>query len=595
MQDRKHRIFVRKQTVTPIGEFEISSARSPGPDAVPRRMAPPIVALDLRREAETALLAHYAPPALIVDSDLHIKHIQGDTSAYMALAAGTPSFHLLKMLRSELMVDLRTAIDEAKKRGVAVQRDRVEFDLQGEPAAVRLEVRPLGIRNSKQDLLVVFQKLEAERPPAISTRGPNKSAERRISDQKHERMTRELAATRQHLQALIAEQESAQEEMKVVNEEILSSNEELQSTNEELETAKEELQSSNEELVTLNHELQHHNSELAVVTHDLNNLLVGVDIPVLLLDAGLRVRRFTPVAGTLLNLIPADVGRPFSNIASNLEVSNWPELFSEVLGRGRLVEREVTDRSGHRYSLRLRPYKTGDNQIEGVLLVMLDTDVIYRARDEARKASEYASAIVETIREPLVVVDSGWRILTAYRCFYGLFHMSPPSKERESFFGLVRLRMERTAVARIAGGYPVEGVADRRPQTRSRFSGDRPAASVTQRPPDQYHAHHPHCDRGRHRAPACAGIRTGSRKRGASSGGQPRDGSGRGAPESVARVARPDLPAVGFACHRYWGTGGRFAVVRGCLTAPEIAAGTRGQGVGGDAPYRLRIASLGSR
>jgi two-component system CheB/CheR fusion protein len=224
--------------------------------------------------------------------------------------------------------------------------------------------------------------------------------------------------------------------MKVANEEILSSNEELQSTNEELETAKEELQSSNEELITLNNELQHHNTELAVLTHDLNNLLVGVDIPVLVLDAELRVRRFTPVAGALLNLIPADVGRPFNNIASNLDVSNWQELFSEVVGQGHLIEREVKDRNGHRYSLRMRPYKNGDNQIEGVLLVMLDTDAIYRARDEAQKSGDYARAVVETVHEALVVVDSEWRMLTANRSFCDLFRVSFPNIEGEPFFGI---------------------------------------------------------------------------------------------------------------------------------------------------------------
>ena len=146
--------------------------------------------------------------------------------------------------------------------------------------------------------------------------------------------------------------------MKAANEEILSSNEELQSTNEELETAKEELQSSNEELVTLNDELQHRNAELDVLTHDLTNLLVGVDIPVLVLDAELRVRRFTPMAGVLLNLIAGDVGRPFSNLASTLDVGDWKELFAAVTTQGQLVEREVKDRCGHRYSMRVRPYKT---------------------------------------------------------------------------------------------------------------------------------------------------------------------------------------------------------------------------------------------
>ena len=199
------------------------------------------------------------------------------------------------------------------------------------------------------------------------------------------------------------------EEMKAANEEAVSSNEELQSTNQELETAKEELQSSNEELVTLNDELQHHNAELNALTHDLTNLLLGVDIPVLVLDAGLCVRRFSPVAGTLLNLIPGDVGRPFSDIASNLDVPNWRELFAAVTRHGRSIEREVSDRDGHRYSLRVRPYKTGDDKIQGVLVVLLDTDLIYRARDEAQKSGDYARAIVETAHEALVVVDSEYR------------------------------------------------------------------------------------------------------------------------------------------------------------------------------------------
>ncbi len=312
----------------------------------------------------------------------------------------------------------------------------MEFDRQGERFAVRLEVRPLGKQNGKQNLLVVFQKLEeaAGPEPRKGTKAGRASGKR--NPKQLEKLERELGSTREHLRTLIAEQESAQEEMKVANEEILSSNEELQSTNEELETAKEELQSSNEELITLNNELQHHNADLAVLTHDLNNLLVGLDIPLLLLDSELRVRRFTPVAGALFNLIPADVGRPFSNIASNLDVADWPGLFAEVTVRGRSLEREVSDRSGHRYSLRVGPYKTGEDRIEGVLLVMLDMDIVYRARDEAQRSGDYARAIVETVREALVVVDSEWRVLTANRSFCGLFGVTLPKVEGRDLFSV---------------------------------------------------------------------------------------------------------------------------------------------------------------
>jgi PAS domain S-box-containing protein len=152
------------------------------------------------------------------------------------------------------------------------------------------------------------------------------------------------------------------------------------------------------------------------------------------LDADLRVRRFTPMAGTLLNLIAGDVGRPFSNIASTLEVTDWKEVFQEVT-QGGLVEREVSDRNGHRYSMRVRPYKTDDNRIEGVLVVMLDTDLIYRARDDARKAGDYAQAIVETIHEALAVVDSACEVSSVNHTFCNLFQVTPQEMQGKSFFG----------------------------------------------------------------------------------------------------------------------------------------------------------------
>jgi PAS domain S-box-containing protein len=333
------------------------------------------------------------------------------------------------------VVDLRTAISKARKEGITVRRDGVQFKHEGKPAAARLEVQPLARRNGKkQDLLVVFQKMEPASPAESLNEGGKKGAPKRPAE-KAEKLERELASTREQLRTLISEHEVAQEEMKAANEEILSSNEELQSTNEEMETAKEELQSANEELVTLNDELQHRNDELTVLTHDLGNLLAGVDIPVLVLDAELRVRRFTPMAGALLNLIPGDVGRPFSDIASNLDVGDWDELLAEVTRHGRLIEREVQDRKGHRYSMRVRPYKAGDHKIEGVLVVMLDTDLIYRARDDARKSGEYSRAIVDTVKEALVVVDSEYRVLSVNESFSRLFGVPLHGREGQSFFG----------------------------------------------------------------------------------------------------------------------------------------------------------------
>lgn len=429
--DRKHRIFLRKATATPLHAFQGAAERFREPDAAPPRIPAPSATDDLRKETESVLLDHYAPPALIVDPDLHIVHFQGDISPYLAPATGQPSFHLLKMLRPELVVDLRTAIYKARKEGAVVHKDGVQFEHLGRRAMVRLEVRPLRkLNGKKRDLLVVFQKAELVAiDEGAKTAGGHAGTKR--ARERTERLDRELTSTREHLRGMIAENQIVQEEMKAANEEILSSNEELQSTNEELETAQEELQSSNEELITLNEELQHRNAELTILTNDLNNLLVGVDIPVLVLDADLRVRRFTPMAGASLNLIGGDVGRPFSNIASTLDVTDWNELFSEVTDRGRSIEREVTDRGGHRYSMRVRPYKTGDNRIEGVLVVLLDTDLVSRTRD---KASDYARVIVETIHDALVVLDDELRVVTANQSFCSLFGISRQNIEGRAFF-----------------------------------------------------------------------------------------------------------------------------------------------------------------
>ena len=187
-------------------------------------------------------------------------------------------------------------------------------------------------------------------------------------------LQRELAASRDYLQSIIQELEAANEELQSANEEILSSNEELQSTNEELDTAKEELQSTNEELTTVNDELQNRNDELSQVNSDLSNLLSSVNIPIVMLGNDLRVRRFTPVTEKVMNLIPTDIGRPITDIKSNLRAVDLRALVSRVMESLEIHESAVEDTSGRWYSMRIRPYRTMDNRIDGVVMVLIDLD-----------------------------------------------------------------------------------------------------------------------------------------------------------------------------------------------------------------------------
>jgi two-component system CheB/CheR fusion protein len=233
-----------------------------------------------------------------------------------------------------------------------------------------------------------------------STKRPAGKAKKSAS-RSSESLKRKLAAERKQLRAVLAEQQSAQEE-------------ERRLTNEELENASEELRSTNDQLNKLNAELQQRNGELRVLANDLNNLLEGVDIPVLVLDGDWHVRRFTQGAGSLLNLMPGDVGRPFRDIASALSPSDWEGLFCEVRHSGRLVEREVRDRRGRHYALRLRPYKTDANEIDGVLVVLFDIDAMQcaleqatEARDCAQDAERLNDSILNSMTANVAVLSAG--------------------------------------------------------------------------------------------------------------------------------------------------------------------------------------------
>ena len=192
-------------------------------------------------------------------------------------------------------------------------------------------------------------------------------------------LQRELEGSREHMQTIIQELEAANEELQSANEEILSSNEELQSTNEELDTAKEELQSTNEELNTVNDELQARNDELSRVNSDLVNLVGSVQIAIVIVGSDLRIRRFTPMAERVLNLIPTDLERSIAHINPNLDCPNLAELIIECMDTVAPVERDVRDRQGRWFALRIRPYKNLDNKIDGAVLALFDIDVLKRA------------------------------------------------------------------------------------------------------------------------------------------------------------------------------------------------------------------------
>lgn len=214
---------------------------------------------------------------------------------------------------------------------------------------------------------------------------------------------------------------------------LQSSNEELQSINEELETSKEELQSTNEELSTVNDELQNRNEEITQSNNDLVNVLSGVDIPILLIGNKLQIRRFNAAAGKALNLIAGDIGRPISDIRPNINVSDLDRLILEVVESLTIKTQEIQDTQGRWYSMTIRPYKTVDNRIDGAIVTLEDIDDLKLGMLRIQEARDYAEAIVETVREHLIVLNKDLRVVTANQAYYKGFAVTRESTENKYF------------------------------------------------------------------------------------------------------------------------------------------------------------------
>jgi two-component system, chemotaxis family, CheB/CheR fusion protein len=238
------------------------------------------------------------------------------------------------------------------------------------------------------------------------------------------------------LQTTIEELEATNEELKSSNEELQSTNEELQSTNEELETAKEELQSTNEELVTVNSELQIKVDELTRLSDDINNLMVGTEIGTILLDRHLGIKRFTPGMKALFHLIPSDIGRPLSDITSKILYDELCQDAKEVLTTLQSQERELTTENGKWFTMRILPYRTRENVIDGLVITFVDITDRKNAGLEVQSARTFAENIVDTVRESLLVLNRDLQVVSANRAFYKTFRTSPADTENRLIFDL---------------------------------------------------------------------------------------------------------------------------------------------------------------
>jgi two-component system CheB/CheR fusion protein len=406
------------------------------------------------READRIILNQYAPAGVVVNVRLEILQFRGQTSPYLEPAPGRASLNLGRMARESLRLELQTAIHQAQQENRPIQRvgiplrelDSTRLDGSVRIRQIKIDVIPFQPEGmSEKFFLILFADLSGPNAESLTadseadTEGQNvKASDRQQSQERQEiqRLRSELANTRAYLQSIIEEQQATNQDLRIANEEILSSNEELQSTNEELETAKEEIQATNEELSTINEELHRRNLEATQVGNDLQNLLSSINIPILMLDSDLCIRRFTPTAAHLFNLIPTDIGRPFSNINYSLNIPDLAQRLLQVMQTLLVESREVQDQDGHWYDLRMRPYRTSDNRIDGVVLTLVEIDDLKRSSQAIQTAREFADAIIQTIRQSLVVLNEDLRVISANSWFYNTFHVAPEETEGQRIYDL---------------------------------------------------------------------------------------------------------------------------------------------------------------
>jgi two-component system, chemotaxis family, CheB/CheR fusion protein len=410
--DKKHRIFQRKETLPrPVVTFplaEVGRPKQPG-----ARPLPEAEERDLSKRLERIILQRYRPACVAVKENGDAVYFSGRLNDYLEHPTGSPDVNVVNMAREGLRIPLRTALHRAATGRERVVQKQVSVQRNGELCQVDLTVEPIAEFHSANLYMVVFEDAVSSAPQHSAAPPADADSEETI---RH--LEDELRSAQEHAQAMFEELESSNEELK-------SANEEYQSTNEELETSKEELQSFNEELQTVNTEISRKSAELDHANSDLQNLLNSTEIATIFLDGDLRIKSFTPAAGAVFRLIAGDMGRPITDLAAQFAdadlVSDVRETLKTLKGR----ERPLIGTGDRHYQLRVLPYRTVKNVIDGVVLTFTDVTEAKQSALLVEDAKTYAENIVDTVRSPLLVLDARLWVRSANRAFYEEFQVTP--------------------------------------------------------------------------------------------------------------------------------------------------------------------------
>ena len=436
--DKKWRIFKAYSSgIAPLTHINLRREAAPAVSTEKYRVPEGKKSRDISLDEVTKkiLLSHHAPSCAVVDRDGTILFLRGRTGKYLEPASGKASLNILDMAREGLQPELQTAMRQAsaKKGDIAVGGLQVTTD--GRVQSINLTVHYVREPEQLSGLLVVvFTDVPA-------TKAEKKTVSRgTVTERKLRQRIDELEFTvkssKEHLQTIVEEMETSQEELQSSNEELQSANEELQSTNEEMETSKEELQSSNEELMTVNAELQNKMDDLDQVNNDMTNLLSSTKIATIFLDNDLCIKRYTPDATSVINLIQSDLGRPISDISMNIDYPALVQDAEAVLRTLTMKEMAIQHQEGAWYLARIMPYRTSTNIIDGVVITFVEITEQKRLQVSLQDALEFSQGIIDTVREPLIVLDARLRVLSANNAFYDMFRVSRKNTEQELIYNL---------------------------------------------------------------------------------------------------------------------------------------------------------------
>ncbi len=430
--DKKWRLYQRRDAVTPRQHLlasKMSPAAAAGASQRPSPREKP-KAVPVRVLTERALLDKHTPACVVINAEGDVLFIHGHTGRYLEPAAGEPGGNLVKMAREGLQRELAVGVHKALVQKKAVRHERLRVETDGGVSLVNLIIEPMsGLDSDKGALLVLFEDVPPGRNVVDATAAePMADWDQRIAD-----LERELSAKEEYLRTTVEELETSNEKAKSASEEMLAANEELQSVNEEMQNSREELQSLNEELVIVNSELRQKMEELARVNDDVNNMIAGTGVGTLFVDQQLRIQRFTPGVTAIMNLIPTDIGRPLGDITQRLKGDvDLVGAVTTVLETLTTVEAQVEDSDERFYQMRAQPYRTLENVIEGGVLTFADVTDQRRLQakldDLSRVAAEaglFAQSVLDTVREPQLVLDGELAVMTANKAFLATFGLSP--------------------------------------------------------------------------------------------------------------------------------------------------------------------------